>query len=435
MSKKIIMLVYNYFENDSRVLKEAYTLADNGYEINIFSIWKEGLPKEEKIYNNVYLTRLDFTPLHKKIIGKKNFQKLKQLVYGKAEVTTVNNNNSSKPVSGFEKSKLSSVKFISNVINKFFSYKGFYIDVKKKIAKKQLVPNYVHSHDLNTLPLGVKIAKKYNSKLIYDSHELYIHRNKPYITPKWFKKLEARIEKKNIRKCDKVITVSNSIVKFLEEKYQINAPTLIMNAPFKKNKVEKSNENDLAQRIGVSDDKKILIYSGAISFNRGLDKIIESLVYLPNAYLVFLGGGSTSFKNYLLAVAKTNKVEDRFSFFGPVKPHEVTSYVQSAYLGIAPIENVCLSYYYCAPNKVFEYIQGEIPVVSSDFPDLKEVVEGNEIGETFNPQSPKEISEKISKIINNEELYNYYKSNVQSIVDKYKWENESIKLLALYQEI
>jgi glycosyltransferase involved in cell wall biosynthesis len=429
------MLVYNYFENDSRVLKEAYTLADNGYEVNIFSIWKEGLPKVEIIRDGVYLTRLDFTPLHKKIIGVKNFEKLKNLVYGKPSPLVINNNNNSKPVSGFEKNKLSSIKFITNVINKFFSYKGFYIDVKKAIAKKQLVPNFVHAHDLNTLPLGVKVAKKYKSKLIYDSHELYIHRNKPYLTPKWFQVLEEKIERKNIRKCDKVITVSNSIVKYLAKKYQIDEPTLIMNAPVKKNKGKQSDENNLAIKLGVSDDKKILIYSGAISFNRGLDKIIESLAYLPNAYLVFLGRGSNSFKNYLLAVAKNKHVEDRFSFYGPVKPHEVTTYVQSAYLGIAPIENVCLSYYFCAPNKVFEYIQGEIPVVSSDFPDLKDVVEGNEIGKTFDPQNPKDIADKISEIINNKELYNHYKNGVKSIVDKYKWENESIKLLALYQQL
>ncbi len=437
MSKqKVVMLVYNYFQNDSRVLKEAYTLSDNNYEVSIFAIWKEGLQKIEILYPNVTVYRLDFVPLHKKIIGVKNFKRLKALIYGKPKL--VNNSSlekSTKPISGFEKHKLSSIKFITNLINKYFSYKGFYIDAKKKIKSLSLTPNIIHAHDLNMLPLGKKIKRTYKSKLIYDSHELYVYRNKPYITPNWFKKLETGVERRNIKHADKVITVSQSIVEHLQKTYKIDTPELIMNAPSKKSKQELSPKNNFRTLLNVSDDKKILIYSGAISFNRGLDKIIEALKNIPNAYLIYLGRGNENFKMYLAETAKLNQVDNRFTMYGPVKPYEVTSFVQSADIGVAPIENVCLSYYYCAPNKVFEYIQGGIPVVASNFPDLKMVVEDNKIGTTFNPDSPLDIAEKINTILNDDELLRLFKSNTHNLKDKYKWENEQTKLLALYKEL
>lgn len=434
--KNIVMLVFNYFENDSRVLKEAFTLAENDYRVHIFALWKEGLKQKETLKENVFLTRVDFTPFHKKIIGNDNFQKLKNKVYKKPAKKVVKSNGTilANPVTK-NKVKLSLLKFLFNLINKFFNYSGFYKNTKKTIKTQGLIPNFVHSHDLNTLPLGRKISRKYKAKLIYDSHELYVHKNRPFETPNWFKNLETHIERKNIRKCDKVITVSNSIVEHLEKTYSIEKPSLIMNAPFMKKKQPLSDENNLRIKLNVKTENKLLIYSGAVSFNRGLDKVIESIKHVPNAHLVFLGGGQQSFKNYLQSVADFHKVADRFSFFGPVQSFEVTSFVQSAYLGIAPIENVCLSYYYCAPNKVFEYIQGGIPVIASNFPDMELVIKSNNIGLTFEPNSPEDIAEKINQLLNNPEDYEKYKENVGKIIDKYKWENEAKKLLTLYQEL
>ena len=431
------MIVYNHFKNDSRVLKEAQTLSENGYTVNIFAIWEKGLKKEEKLFHNVFLTRLDFKPLHKKILGQKFFNWLKSLLYGKPKPIkqSDNNNKFTLTKNHFSPKKLSALKFIINLINKSFSYKGFYIDLKKTIYKKVTTIDFVHAHDLNTLPVGYKISKKYNAKIIYDSHELYVYRNKPYKTPKWFEKLEKKIEKKYIKKCDKVITVSNSIVEYLENVYKIPKPVLVMNTPNKL--IQETNHNNLNLRevLNIDESSTIVIYSGAISFNRGLDKIIESLVYLPKVDLVLMGMGNAPFKNYLREVAISHKVENQLHYFGPVKPNEVTSYITSANIGVAPIENVCLSYYYCSPNKIFEYIQGGVPVVSSDFPDLKLVVEGNNIGYTFNPNKPEEIANSIKKLIANKSTYNLLKNNVINIKDKYKWENEQTKLIALYTEL
>jgi len=225
-NKNVVMLVYNYFENDSRVLKEAATLAKEGYTISIFSLWKDGLKKVEKIDQNTTVYRQDFTPFHLLIFGEKTFEFLKAKIYRKKTAS----DSSAKTIKRDwnRKSELNGIKFFLSTANKLLTFRGFYKKVKSEIKKLNLTPHIVHSHDLNTLPLGNKIAKKYTAKLVYDSHELYIHRNKPYKTPIWYQKFQFKIEKKLIKKCDAVITVSQSIVDYLEKTYTIPTPYLIM---------------------------------------------------------------------------------------------------------------------------------------------------------------------------------------------------------------
>ena len=436
--KNVVMFVYNYFENDSRVLKEAATLSEHGYIISIFTLWKKGLEQEEKIDNDTTVYRLNVIPFHKRIFGEKFFNFLKKKIYSKSVTSQTKSTKETSSVSipvNKKKTKINSLKFLLSTTNNYLTYWGYYSKAERKIKKLKIQPSIVHSHDLNTLPVGRKVSEKFKAKLVYDSHELYLHRNKPYQVPNWYHKFQFGIEKRHITKCNAVITVSQSIVDYLAETYSIPKPYLIMNAPVKQHKRELSSDNNLKSLLKIPEGNKLLIYSGGISFNRGLDKLIIALKKIDNCHLVFMGGGNKTFKDYLLKVAQENHVQDRFHFYGPVGSHDVSSYIQSADLGIAPIENVCLSYYYCAPNKVFEYIQGGIPVVSSNFPDMERVIKENNIGSTFDPDSPDEIANQITAIITNEELYKTYKNNVIAIVDKYKWENEEKKLIALYQEL
>lgn len=424
MSKKVCMLVFNHFRNDSRVLKEAYTLIENGYQVKVIALWEDGLERSENL-NGLEVTRLEINPLHTRLF-KRSSEPTSPNVGSSSTLKTDQKSQSS------IKSKL--VVFTKRFllgIHKPITYWQFHKAVKKEISGEKF--DVFHAHDLNTLYPAYKGAKKHGGKLIYDSHELYIHRNKPHQPSKFYKYISTQFEQYLISQTNAVITVSDSIADFLKSTYKIERPEVIMNAPsqFKDNIEVKS----LRQELNISNEFKIAIYSGGITFNRGLEKVIESLTLLPNVYLVLMGYGNPAYLNKLEQIAMKLGVKDRFSFYGPVAPSEVTSYTASADVGIAPIENVCLSYYFCAPNKIFEYINGGIPVVASNFPELSKILRDNNIGYSFDPENVNSISKSVNDIFSDDSEYAEMKKRTFSAAKKYNWENEAKKLIQLYNRI
>ena len=107
----------------------------------------------------------------------------------------------------------------------------------------------------------------------------------------------------------------------------------------------------------------------------------------------------------------------------------------SADIGVAPIENVCLSYYLCSPNKLFEYLLAGLPVVTSDFPELKRVVEQFQVGGYFDPSSPEQIASAVEMVLNDSTMSEKLVAAKQRILADYCWENESVKLLEAYESI
>jgi len=429
-SRTIYMLVYNHFEYDSRVQKEALTLASIGYSVHVIAVWKQGLPRVETM-NSITVHRLGNPAFYIKLIGQKNFYRFKKIIYG--SLTPAAEDGEHLEFKLHQKKRHGGFKFFFSTLKKIIWLHFFYRGIRSFFYKKAISHHNAifHSHDLNTLYIGYKMAKKYHAKLVYDSHELYVYRNRPYFPPEWFLKLEEKFERRYIRKSDAVITVSQSIGDHLEQTYDIDKPYLIMNAPYR-NASNVKNQHVLREALEIDEKKKILLYAGKITFGRGLDKVIESLLDLENIFFVMMGDGDEEFKRYINWIVEKVGVKDRVAFFGPVPSEEVTAYAASADIGIAPIENVCLSYYYCAPNKVFEYIQGGLPVVASDFPDLKRIVEENGIGVTCDISKPEEIARTLNQVLWD---YSLYLKQVHKIKNRYCWEMEALKLEKVYTNL
>ena len=88
------------------------------------------------------------------------------------------------------------------------------------------------------------------------------------------------------------------------------------------------------------------------------------------------------------------------------------------------IENISLSYHYALPNKLFEYIMAEVPVIVSKLPQMMEIVVEYGVGEVVDPDDQDELINKINLLIEDEELYSTYKANCKSASEELNWENE-----------
>ncbi len=294
---------------------------------------------------------------------------------------------------------------------------------------------FVHSHDLNTLVAGYWISRIHGAKLVYDSHELYLDRNKAKKDSQWVKRLKMEVEKRLIRSADAVITVNDSIADILASRYRVEKPTVIMNIPVFPEMAEMKQNGQLRKETGIPDQERILLYVGNITIHRGLENLLLAMAELPECFLVLMGYANDAYKARLMDFARTHGVENRFCFFGPVPSDQVVAYTSGADIGVAPIENACLSYYYCSPNKLFEYLAAGIPIIASDFPELGKIVHGFGVGRTFDPSSPKAIAAAARHYLNHPVSREDIVRKHAQIVSVFNWPIEAGKLRSLYRSM
>jgi glycosyltransferase involved in cell wall biosynthesis len=85
---------------------------------------------------------------------------------------------------------------------------------------------------------------------------------------------------------------------------------------------------------------------------------------------------------------------------------------------------------------MFEYMAAGLPVIASNFPLWKEIIEGNHCGIYVNPLKPKEIAKAIEYLIKHpKEAKRMGENGRKAVLEKYNWENESKKLLKIYEEL
>jgi glycosyltransferase involved in cell wall biosynthesis len=429
-SKRICMFVYNNFTNDSRVEREAESLNQAGYQVTVLALLdNQTAPEEERV--SVRVIRVQGDPLYKPFLS--------WLVSLKTDVTSLLRSVIKDAIASGTKSYSekhpSAPKKLKNLIMPFhrqFCFISFYRSVYKATARKGY--DIYHAHDLNTLPVAYLVAKRDKAKLVYDSHELYVERNKLHPSTRLWKFLLRRLESFLVKRADAVLTVNETLAEVMAKRYRISRPEVVMNTPARLNesKLLTKTNSTLRNTLGLSPKFEVLLYVGRITFNRGLEQLIMSLGYLEDCCLVCMGGGDEKYKEGLLSLAKETGVDQRFFFFGPVPSEKVVDIAGGADLGIAAIGNSCLSYYYCSPNKLFEYMNAGIPVIASAFPELEKVVLRHKIGLTFDPSNPQDIARAARQVLKDPKTRKQMRQNALKAAKFYNWDNESEKLLQIY---
>jgi glycosyltransferase involved in cell wall biosynthesis len=372
---KVANLVFNSFVNDSRVKKESESLGKHGFYVEVIGYMSKNLNPFEK---NRYFNIRRFSYLDN-AIGKSRVFKLKA--------------------------------YFLYVKKSFFYCKEFDI---------------LHCNDLHTLPIGVLIKTFLNKnvKIVYDAHE--------YETEvgglKGFQKMVAKaIESLLIRYADGVITVSDSIANEYVRLYNIEKPALVLNTPPYK---EIENRDLFRESFDIRKDQIIFLYQGGLSSGRGIEILLDTFKMVDDekSVIVFMGYGPLED----IVKQASNEFENIY-FHEAVSPDILLDYTSSADFGISTIEDSCLSYRYCLPNKMFEYLMANLPVIVSNLYEMKRLVENNKIGVVAKENTPEGLSEAIKKAtkLDKQDL----KANIQKVKEIYNWEEQEKVLLNLYKEL
>ncbi len=284
--------------------------------------------------------------------------------------------------------------------------------------------NIYHFHDPELIPIGL-LLKRQGKRVIYDVHEDVPRQNlsKPYIPAVLRKPISGMIEALeafSARRFDGVITATPFINRrFLE--LGANAVNV--------------NNYPLASELALAENQwekkeKVVCYVGGIAKIRGAFEMVEAIG--KTKYRLLLAGNiEPDIENGLKQMPGWQHVEA----LGFVD-RKVVMATAARSMGGLVLLHPTINYIDALPIKMFEYMSAKIPVIASNFPLWKEIVEGAECGICVDPLNPEEIAEAIQFIVEHSaEAEQMGKNGRKAVEERYNWCMEEKKLLLLYEEI
>ena len=372
---KIISLLVTNFKNDNRVYRMAKTLSQNGFPTTVVA-WKKGDVLAQENFNGIEVER---------VTVKSDRWKRTNILLGAIQ----------------------------------------YFEFALRVVSRYRKVDAWHCNDYEAYIIGVFAkATRPKLKLIYDCHELESHRNGKGT----FMRFAIRtLEKLFIPWAELVITVSPSIQEFYKKKYNLPFVALIRNLP---NEMQVVHSNTLREKLRLDKNQMVFLYQGMLAKGRGIEVLLNAFEsrQTTDAVIVFMGFGAL--KEEIEEFASRN---ENIFFVPAVSYTEIPLYTGSADVGVNSVEPTCLSYKFSLPNKLFEYIQSEIPVLTNPLPDCVALVNEYKVGRVIPTWNLESINEVVSDVL--KEDLSLYIPHLKAAKKILNWEVEEQVLISAYKTI
>ena len=299
----------------------------------------------------------------------------------------------------------------------------------------------VWANDYSTLHPGRRIARERDAKLVYDSCELWLETvNQFFPTTAPLPKALAfrtiiglcraignREEPRMVEDADLLITANESYADVLRKRLRRDDVTVVLNCP---ELVELQSSDRIRREVGLSAADRIVLYQGMMNAGRGLPELIMSARRFPDdVRLVLLGHGTL--ESSLRRAVDDAGLETRVFMPGLVPQAELHEWTASADLGVLILQPFNLSKRLALANKIFEYMAAGIPILTTDLPENRRIIDQCECGWLVADAKPTVVAEQVSRILEDPQEMRRRGANGRRWFEaRYNWENESKRLLA-----
>lgn len=402
MSLGTITMLTHDQQIDRRILSQADTLTEAGWQVTIIAMPSNETDANDKNYSIVRLAHGDYNGKTSVIFSL--YRQLKKRL-------GVNN-----PLYGWLKSL---------AINHFYHPEKIFLDLYLDTAK-QYPADIIVAHDLPMLPVACQLAN--GSKIIYDCHEFYPFQDMSQKESKLWQNIEA----KYIHHCNDIITVNPSLAFEIAKVYGVKKINVIENAV---NPVEnKILDKRFHQHFNLPPEAKIVLFQGNLSQHKNLETLVKAMALVTDEkiHLVIMGDGPH--KKCLLKLQYQSGVTERIHFHPAVPQQQLISYTQAADVGIIPYQGTCLNNQYCSPNKLYEFIAAGLPILATDLPELRRIVIGEKIGLVGETRAPAEVATLIHSYFADQSLAKKFTKQLTQIQSDYSWSAQEEKLRKIFAQ-
>jgi glycosyltransferase involved in cell wall biosynthesis len=373
---RVLMLLSNPFRPDPRVHKEAKALIKAGHKVTIACWDREKKHQEKQTIDGIEIVRFG-------------------------------------PRSAFSKP----VKVM--VTLPLFWSRAFSFSMKREW-------DIVHSHDLDTLPLGIVLTKLKRLPLVYDSHEIYSSMVAEVLQGAPFR-LTRRLERWSVKKPDAVVCVNDRFATILDG-WGVKRSVIVMGCP-EVSEVPENVREALRKELSP-DGTPIVLYVGMLEPHRNQVELARGFAGDKCPAALFIMGGFGSLAGEIKGIKGP-----RFKFIGEVKPSELPSYNHAADILVAVYDPAYGNNRDSVPNKLFEAMSAARPIVVAKGTWTGETVEKLGCGLTA-AYGTDEVFQAIDRLLSDRTLNGECSKNGKGAhLKEYNWPHMEKRLLALYADL
>lgn len=300
------------------------------------------------------------------------------------------------------------------------------IVISNKIFQKaKLIDADVYQfHDPELLPYGKKL-KKLGKKVIYDSHEdvprqIMAKEWIPLFARKIISFFYDKYEKNTAKKFDRIITATPHIEKvFADRKCTAVA---VRNYPILDD-IQGDNTDYFTR------EQKIC-YAGGLTKQRGITQIVRAIED-ETVTLSLAGNLDRAYEEEL----KEEPGWKNVYLCGFLDREEICHLYKESRIGIAVLLRTP-NHVNALAIKLFEYMAAGIPLICSDFPLWKDIVQGSQCGICVPPERTEEIKKAVRYLLDNpDEAKKMGDNGKKAVSEQYNWNKEKTRLLEVYKDL
>lgn len=200
------------------------------------------------------------------------------------------------------------------------------------------------------------------------------------------------------------------------------------------------SKSESRKSLSLPEDKYIVGYVGTLKtmgMEKGLSVALDSLTLLPERYVLYIIGGDSpqDIEEYKNLISKQG-LSERVFFAGQVPHALVPLYISACDVLIAPFPKNDHYSYYMSPMKVFEYMASKRPIIASDLPTLREILEEGKTAFFVPPSDGEALAKAIEKSSSNvDDAYKMAESAYTEVTEKYTWQKRAEKILTFVKGI